>query len=43
MLTSFLVWVTLRETLKLNFRHLPDFWSGVNAGIVWVKHGTSRM
>ncbi len=42
-LPSFLAWITIRESLKLNFRNLPEFWKGVQVGIKWVKHGNSRL
>ena len=42
-LPCFLAWITVRESLKLNFRNIPDFWKGVQVGIKWVKHGNSRM
>ena len=42
-LASFLAWITIRESLKLNFGHLPEFWRGVQVGIKWVEYGSSRM
>jgi GT2 family glycosyltransferase len=42
-LTIFLAWVTLRESLKMNFPQLKEFWQGVKVGKEWVKDGTSRM
>jgi GT2 family glycosyltransferase len=42
-LTIFLIWVTLRESLKMNFPQLKEFWRGVKVGKEWVKDGTSRM
>jgi GT2 family glycosyltransferase len=40
-LNSFLIWVTGRELVKLNFRGIWNFWRGARDGINWIKRGTS--
>ena len=37
MLWSFLIWVSVRETLKRQPAALPDFWRGVREGLVVLK------
>jgi GT2 family glycosyltransferase len=43
MMSVFLLWITLRETIKLNHRRLFDFWDGVGAGWKLVMYGNSEM
>jgi GT2 family glycosyltransferase len=42
-LYCFLLWVAIREILKLNFRQLFYFWRGILDGFKWLKYGTRRM
>jgi GT2 family glycosyltransferase len=39
MLWSFLIWVSIRETLKRQSTELPDFWRGVREGLATLKRG----
>jgi GT2 family glycosyltransferase len=39
----YLVWVSLRELVKLNFQQIRHFWKGVRDGMEWIKNGTSSM
>lgn len=39
----YLGWVLMRELLKMNYRDLPNYWRGIQAGREWVNDGTSRM
>jgi len=39
MLISFLVWVSIREFLKLNWMNLPAYWTGIKDGFEMLKYG----
>jgi len=39
MLWSFLIWVSIRESLKRQPTVLPDFWRGVREGLAALKRG----
>jgi hypothetical protein len=39
MLWSFLIWVSIRESLKRQLTVLPDFWCGVREGLATLKRG----
>jgi GT2 family glycosyltransferase len=40
---SYFIWVTFRELVKFNFRHIREFWSGAREGLDWIRHGTSSL